>query len=361
MLVLRLVAALTVAIVVADARLSVAQVPPETSAYEIVDLVPPPSPVTCTCVSGAFALPVYRPGHGWGGGPATPAEHRPLDTGFAARMAEDRAALPTMAEQGLAGSGDASLLVSMHVRESSLAVGVDKRAEEEASRWLHLAALQEHPDAFRLLGYRYQRGEAVPQSDEAAAYWFQQGARRGDKLSMMALGLRYANGRGVPQDFAAAVYWWKQAQDHPIAARFLGDAYACGLGVDQDPNRAVREYKRSGDVTGDIQLGRLYLGGCAPPNDEAAVAVFKRAAGEGFPEAQRALSELFLHGKGVEASAPQAYFWARMAERPLRPGEAHGPASPVAKAAAARMSAEERAAAEMLVQSMIEAAMKRDQ
>jgi TPR repeat protein len=350
------------ALITFSSERAAAQIPPETSVYELVDIVPPAAPVACGCVSAAFALPAFRPGSGWGTSPATPAEHSPWKAqALAERRAEERAALPHDAADGLAGNGHASLSVAMHLREASLEAGIDARTEEEVARWLHLAAAQEHPDALTLLGYRYQRGHGVPQSDEAAAYLFQQGALRGDKTSMVALGLRYAAGRGVPQDYAAAVRWWRRADTTPLALRFLGDAYACGLGVDQNADRAVREYTRSadaGDMSSNLQLGRIHIGGCVAANDEAAAKAFRRAADVGDPEAQIALSELLLQGRGVEMNASEAYFWARIAERRLGPGEQQTLASARAKAAARMMSPDETAAAEKLIESMIAASAK---
>lgn len=343
-----------------------AQVPPETHIYDLINIVPPPPPVACACVSGAFALPALRPGHGWGVGPGTPLKDAPMSDAsreiYATRRAEDRAQLPVDAADGLGGNAHASVAVAMLLREASIAAGGDKATEEEVGKWLHLAAAQEHPDAFRLLGYRYQRGEGIPQSDRAAAFFFHQGALRRDAISMVALGLRYATGRGVPQDFGAAVHWWRRA-DHMLASRFLGDAYACGLGVDQNPDAAVRAYSKAadaGDPARSIQLGRLYLGGCVAPNpsrapathDQIAFKALYRAASDGFPDAQIMLSDLLLEGRGADMNPQEAYYWARLAERRLESGDLQARARAVA-AAARLMSPEERAAAEEVVTAMI--------
>jgi uncharacterized protein len=210
---------------------------------------------------------------------------------------------------------------------------------------------------FVLLGYRHQRGYGVAQSDEAAAYWFHEGAVRDDKTSMVALGLRYANGRGVPQDYLAAVYWWRRANGTPLASRFLGDALACGLGIDRNPAQAMREYTKAadaGEMSSSIQLARIYLGGCAAaPHVEVAFKHFSRAASAGDPDAQIALSELLLEGQGGEADTSEAYRWARIAERRLPAGELRTQASEKAKTAAARMTKDAVATADRLVDALI--------
>ena len=56
----------------------------------------------------------------------------------------------------------------------------------------------------------------------------------------------------------------------------------------------------------------MYASGCtAPPADDAAYDAYNRAADEGYPEAQIALSKLYLDRSGVPVVAYQAYFWAR--------------------------------------------------
>ena len=71
-----------------------------------------------------------------------------------------------------------------------------------------------------------------------------------------------------------------------------------------------------------IQLGHLYASGCtAPPADDAAFKAYQRAADEGYPEAQIALSKLYLEGHGVTAAPYESYFWARLAELRLPAGE----------------------------------------
>jgi TPR repeat protein len=345
---------------------ALAQVPPETSIFELVDVGKPvASPRNCRCIATPFALPTFRPGIGWGTGPGTPGYDKPPSeqerAATLARLADDFTAFEKMVEDAFAGNGHASFALGMQMRELSVVMGVDAQIEEQAARWLHLAAQRRHPDAAAQLAYRYQRGSGVPQSDEAAAFWFQQGALLGDKTAMVALGLRYATGTGIPQDIAAAIRWWQRAADAPLALRFMGDAYACGLGVRRDYARAMRAYEtaaKSGESTSSIQLARMYVGGCVRSNDTAAADAFRSAADQGYPDAQIALSEMILQGRHAGGSASEAYFWARIAAVRLPAGEQQMLANATAAAAARLMSAEEFAAAEEMVRALIEAPRK---
>ncbi len=219
--------------------------PPEMNRYVLIDTGPAQVPAPCSCISSPFTVPTQRPGWGFGDGPAAPTGNAAPSKAARQRQseldAEDRANLPVRVDDAFAGNPNASVSVGYDLTAGT----VVRRNDEEAARWFYLAASQGHPDAFIQLGYRYSHGIGVPQNDETAAYWYRAGADHGDKGAMVALGLIYAAGRGVRQDWSAAVRWWQRAGDVGLAARFLGDAYACGLGGEQDNQRAVSAYRRS--------------------------------------------------------------------------------------------------------------------
>ena len=81
--------------------------PPPVSVYDFVDLGPAPS-VACSCIPNAFALPSYRPGWGYGQGPATPGVDAPLSDADrrrnAAWYAEETKNLGIEAGNGLDGN-----------------------------------------------------------------------------------------------------------------------------------------------------------------------------------------------------------------------------------------------------------------
>jgi TPR repeat protein len=282
--------------------------PPELRSDVLTDVGAIPVPVSCGCTTQPFKVVRIRPGLGYGGGPAAP----------------DTDALPTGTE----------------------------RNDAEAAKWLLLAADQGHQDAYLQLGHRYLRGLGLEQSDEAAAYWFYQGATHGDTLGMTALGSLYAAGRGVPQDWKIAVSWWRKANHH----HFIGDAYACGLGVAQNNERAVREYQQGadvGDMSSAIQLGHMHAGKCAPvASDAVAYTWYDKAAHQGYPEAQVALASLALQDR-ADGGPISAYMWARLAELRLPAGALRTLAAKRAGEAARRLSPPQIANTDVLVKNMI--------
>jgi hypothetical protein len=324
--------------------------------WVMMDVGPIPAPAICGCVTNPFTVVPLRPGYGYGSGLAAPDSDAPL-TAFTARFqaerdAEDRANLPSAVENGLSGNSNESVIIAWLISGGTAV----KRDDDQATAWFFLAAEQGHGDAFVALGHRYLRGLGVEQSDSGAAYWFSMGASRGDRAAMSALGGLYAVGRGVPEHWATAVAWWKKANNW----RFVGDAYACGLGVDHDNERAAVAYQRgveNADMMSSIQLGHMYASGCTAPSsndsDDAAHIAYKRAADEGYPEAQIALSKVHLEGRGVMASPYEAYFWARLAELRLPAGELQSLARRRAALAARFLSTLEISDSDTFVKSVI--------
>jgi len=63
------------------------------------------------------------------------------------------------------------------------------------------------------LGYLYEMGRGLAQSDAQAVAWYRMAAEKGDPLGMTNLGSMYAQGRGVPRDDVQAVAWFRKAAE----------------------------------------------------------------------------------------------------------------------------------------------------
>src|SRR5262245_39509714 len=86
------------------------------------------------------------------------------------------------------------------------------------------------------LGWKYAKGEGVPQDYAEAVKWFRKAADQGNFAAQINLGASYAKGEGVPQDFAEAVKWYRLAADrgNGVAQNTMGAMYARWQGVAQD-------------------------------------------------------------------------------------------------------------------------------
>lgn len=66
-------------------------------------------------------------------------------------------------------------------------------------------------DAEHFMGWLYEQGIEVPQSDEKAFHWWSISAPKGVKESENALGGMYQEGRGTEKDLEKAYYWYSLA------------------------------------------------------------------------------------------------------------------------------------------------------
>jgi TPR repeat protein len=201
-----------------------------------------------------------------------------------------------------------------------------------------------------ILGFHYDSGAGVRQDPEAAVTWFKKAAAQGYALGQFGLGTMYARGRGVPQNPAEAVKYYRLAavQDLALARMALGRAYLIGDGVPQSDAEAltwyrepaeqgyaaaqaamglayyngkgIAENKETGlmwltraaeqdDVNAQINLGIIALDKNTETDDKAAVGWFRRAALQGFVDAQNALGQAYSLGRGVEKNLVLAYMW----------------------------------------------------
>ncbi len=108
----------------------------------------------------------------------------------------------------------------------------------------------------------YNRCAAMP-DHQASFVCIEQLAQSGNATAQLALGEFYAGGYGVPQDPQQAVSWYQKAaeQGNDVAMSRLGNAYLTGTGVAQDYGQAAAWFARAasaGDAWSLEKLGTLY-------------------------------------------------------------------------------------------------------
>jgi len=144
-------------------------------------------------------------------------------------------------------------------------------------------------------------------------------AEAGDAVAAYYLGEMDALGLGVPQDSHLAVLWYMlaAAQDDAKAQYRLGMMYTFGDGVLQDYAEAARWLRLAADQgNSDAQrvLGKKYWFGEGVPQDYAEAARwFRRAAARGDAEAQLVLGSMYENGEGVLQDYITAHMWFNIA------------------------------------------------
>lgn len=148
------------------------------------------------------------------------------------------------------------------------------------------------------LGFMYEHGRGVTQSDTEAVRWYRKAADQGHMRSQYRLGYSYDNGIGVTKSNSEAVHWYRKAanQGDRYSQYFLGNMYFDGFGVTQSDSEAVRWYRKAadqGDKHSQHSLGEMYEYGRGVTRSRAeAVRWYRKAAAQGSEHAENSLSQL---------------------------------------------------------------------
>src|ERR1035438_1067011 len=160
------------------------------------------------------------------------------------------------------------------------------------------AAKGANGEAARYLGIMYESGYGAPKDDARAVDWYRQAAEKGDATGMRYLGDAYATGLGYGQGFQAS-----GGVHVEINVNILGFKYSRGLGVPKDDVKAAMWYRKAagaGDAAAMTELGGLYWNGLGMPKDDSlAVEWFRKAAESGDASGMRALGAMYLYGAAV--------------------------------------------------------------
>jgi len=183
---------------------------------------------------------------------------------------------------------------------------------QEASRLYRLAAERGHLRAMSKLGSDLLRaGEG-----EEAVLWLQKAGARGDANALCNLGYAYEIGRGVEQSDQDAVrcYLRASALGNAQATANLGECYAEGRGVAKDESEATALLKVAADagiVTAMRCLAKLCLEATTiPTNQRLGLHWYQQAAKRGDAESMVRLAELCERDEGQEETG---LAWARAA------------------------------------------------
>jgi TPR repeat protein len=209
----------------------------------------------------------------------------------------------------LAGDAEAAALVGdLYARGGDLPPNF-----AEAAIWYTRAAEGGHAAAARTLATLYKNGAGVPRDENEAARWFRISGERGDKLARSSLADVVLRGGGQAEDRVRTREWFAAAANEGdlVAAFNYGVCLAEGVGIERDLAAAAQWLRRAADgvVNAQFWYGRMLAEGQGVPVDlQGGREWIKRAADAGLVEAQVALAEMMVNGRGgprdhVEAKA----------------------------------------------------------
>ena len=195
----------------------------------------------------------------------------------------------------------------------------DNKEYEKAIELYKKAAALGHIGVLNRLGWMYQNGEGVEQSDTEAVKWYRKGAEAGNAAAMNNLGAMYKNGKGVEQSDTEAVRWYRKAAEagDANAMNSLGVRYKNGEGVEQSDTEALKWYRKAaeaGNAAAMNNLGLMYQNGKGvEQSDTEAVWWYRNGAKAGNANAMANVGYMYDLGKGVAQIAEEAKKWYKKA------------------------------------------------
>ena len=195
-------------------------------------------------------------------------------------------------------------------------VGMEQPNPSEAISWYIKAARQGSVDAATNLGTMYAAGDGIPKDMGTAIRWFRQAANAGGGVAQYNLALIYGRGDGVERDDRESTYWLTKAADHDVIPALMDLARRSALPRDGSPpnvDAAIARYKKAaelGNALAQAILGDLYSNGELVKADyEQAVKWYRMAADQGQRDGQFGLAARYILGQGVPADQNEAFRW----------------------------------------------------
>ena len=176
-------------------------------------------------------------------------------------------------------------------------------------------------------------------------------AEEGDVFEQYFLGLMLRNGRDFPKDEVESAHWLRRAADQGMVVA----QYALGLLL---ASNSATEPLHASPISPE-RLERMTIGERVDAQRELeeseAVRWFRLAADGGHPLALIGLADSYYNGQGVPENYVQAYVWGSIAANNLNPGNDRDVTAELRDNATSRLTVDERAEGDRLVQEWSEA------
>jgi len=231
----------------------------------------------------------------------------------------------------------------------------------KALKWISQSAKQGNAKGEAALASMYLAGFAAPPNAAAAVTLMRQAAEQGLERAQCGLGVMYDRGLGVAKDHVEAARWFRGlvlATDHnglvqDWARTKVAMMYETGDGLARDDDEAVSWLRSAADhgfPFAETKLGIRFATGKASQRDYSVAArLLESAAKKGVPAAQIELGNLCVAGHGVSPSTAVAYKWFDLAARYSTSPTEREEARKDRDGLSARMTYQEIALAERLV------------
>lgn len=204
-------------------------------------------------------------------------------------------------------------------------IRVDKDINQ-ALQWYTKAANQNDAGAYLSMGILYYNDEFKIKDIHKAFVNIQKAAELGETLAQSHLCMLYDEGKGVEKNPNLALYWCLKAavQGDATAQKEASRLILAQQQSDEYPKAIewLKYYAQLGDAYAQFNLGTAYAKGLGVEVDlNRAIELWQLAANKNVPEAYFSLGSSYFYGLGVQQDIQQAqYYYLKAAELDVSEG-----------------------------------------
>lgn len=176
---------------------------------------------------------------------------------------------------------------------------------------VHIDSESEDIENILNIAYSYYYGEGVAEDNFKALEYFEKAYKYGSGEAANMIGIMYKEGYGVSVDNESEFTWMKRAADlgSVYGQGNLANCYYEGRGTEQDYFLARQWYTKAANGGNDYaatEIGKMEMDN---NNYEEAVKWFRKAAENGYADAQNRLGVRYSKGEGVIQDEEEALIW----------------------------------------------------
>lgn len=209
--------------------------------------------------------------------------------------------------------GDAPAMIEMGLLKQSSVK--DASADQQALVYFKRAADLGELKAMRLLGKLYSTNKSDLYDPEMSAQWYEKAALQGDVSSMFSLVDLYSDNRDLQSDSAKVKHWVEEAlkmsPSRPADLLNIADAYAQGIGVEQNKVEAFRLRvlaAKNNDPKAMREVARSYQHGIGVAQQPDVALTWFRKAAEGKDAGSMVeMGKAYKNGLGIKKDAKLAF------------------------------------------------------
>ena len=191
----------------------------------------------------------------------------------------------------------------------------DQKKYDQALECFHLGEECEDSDCLCVLGYMYEKGQGVKQSNQVAMTYYRLASDLGNVVASCNLAYFYEYGIDVGQDYQRALHYYEKAayEGNSLAKYKLGRFYDLGYGCNENYPKAFHWYQEAAKDGLEVAITAMAtcyeFGRGIEKDSQKALEYYLKAANMGYMNAQFCLGYFYEMHSEYPESEKNSFYW----------------------------------------------------